>query len=243
MPATFGRAACSIVGLALCAVAQDAPVIFSNYGLIRNWPSEGYAGTAFTSELTSKRVLPRIIPDDAPSSLPDSGCDDQTAPQTSNGSVVGIAVRINLPAIAVYHTWARGSGVLLSLTRKNAHTPRLPPQHNSAASGQSPRSPCRSSARRFLLSRASRTTGSSSSVTAEPRLPGECVALDTGRPRDATGSSPRSTLASPVQIPLDACPALCIQSRHGEQQPVGSAGGEGAAPRGPPPTLLTLALL
>lgn len=36
--------------------------------------------------------------------LADSGCDGQAAPQTSDGSVVGLAVRLNLPAIGVYHS-------------------------------------------------------------------------------------------------------------------------------------------
>ena len=34
----------------------------------------------------------------------DSGCDGQVAPQTNAGSVVGLAVRLNLPAIAVFHS-------------------------------------------------------------------------------------------------------------------------------------------
>lgn len=34
----------------------------------------------------------------------DSGCDGQVAPRTNMGSVVGLAVRLNLPAISVFHS-------------------------------------------------------------------------------------------------------------------------------------------
>lgn len=41
---------CFIACLALRAVAQDAPIIFSNQGLLKDWPSESYASTAYSSE-------------------------------------------------------------------------------------------------------------------------------------------------------------------------------------------------
>ena len=101
---TSRRAALALALFALSALAQDVPIILSNFGLLHDWATEGFASTAYTSEWrahccqTAHRAYSQRL---APA---DTGCDGRAAPQTINGSVFGLAVRVNLPAIGIYHT-------------------------------------------------------------------------------------------------------------------------------------------
>ena len=164
MPAIRILGAASFIAcLALRAAAQDAPIIFSNQDLLKDWPSESYASTAYSSEYVAC-FHSHVTYSPRPPPLPDSGCLSQQYAPTNLvagiDSVVGIAVRVNLPLVGGYHT----CGVIFAHLHRAQHPhplSRLP----TAATGRSPRSPCRSGARRFRLSRTCPTIRSSSTKT------------------------------------------------------------------------------
>ncbi len=51
-----------------------------------------------------------------------SGCDDQVAPQTGLGSMVGLAVRVNLPAIGIFHSLWSVTKISIPLKRTSVST-------------------------------------------------------------------------------------------------------------------------